>query len=364
MFALTRAIHDAAHHGHLEFFDAWKFLAPDRHLRAQETVDLLCQFLEGGTGGAPATGTGRHAGHKRPHAQSLKNLIRDHNFLGTRLARRGRERHPDCVADAFLKQDGKRRRGRHRAFGAHAGFGQAQVQRIVAAPGQGAVDRHQILHAADLARQHDLVAIHAHGLRAPGRLDGGPDERLVHDRLGIPGLVTRAVLVHQTGQQLLVQAAPVNPDTHRLVPAHRGGYHLAELAVAFVPFADVARVDAVFGQSLGTGREVGQQAVAVVMEITDQRNVDAHAVKLVANMRHRLSRFRRIDGDTHHLRPSQGQLLDLDRGPDGVRRIGIGHGLHTHRRVTTHRHHTATPHNTRLARPAPGRGYYSLYWLD
>ena len=44
------------------------------------------------------------------------------------------------------------------ALRAHAGFGQAEVQRIVAAARELAVDGDQILHAGDLARQDDPVA--------------------------------------------------------------------------------------------------------------------------------------------------------------------------------------------------------------
>ena len=58
--------------------------------------------------------------------------------------------------------------GGHRALGAHAGFGQAQVQGVVGASTELAVDRDQILHARDLARQGDLVTIEAHGLGTLG----------------------------------------------------------------------------------------------------------------------------------------------------------------------------------------------------
>ena len=71
--------------------------------------------------------------------------------------------------------------------------------------------------------------------------------------------------------------------------------HLRELAVVLVALADVAGVDAVLGQRLGAGRIVGQQAVAVVVEVADQRHVDAHAVELLADVRHRRRRLGRVD---------------------------------------------------------------------
>ena len=45
-----------------------------------------------------------------------------------------------------------------------------------------------------------------------------------------------------------------------------------------------------FGQRLGAGRKLGQQAVAVVVEVADQRHVDAHAVELLADRGHRWRR--------------------------------------------------------------------------
>jgi hypothetical protein len=78
-----------------------------------------------------------------------------HHLLRARLAGL-RARDADGVADALLQQHRQRGGGRHRALGAHAGLGQAQVQRVVAAARQLAVHGDQVLHAADLARQDDL----------------------------------------------------------------------------------------------------------------------------------------------------------------------------------------------------------------
>ena len=56
------------------------------------------------------------------------------------------------------KQHGERGGGGDDALRSEAGFGQAQVQRIIALRGQLAIDRDQILDAADLGAQDDLVA--------------------------------------------------------------------------------------------------------------------------------------------------------------------------------------------------------------
>ena len=50
---------------------------------------------------------------------------------------------------------------RDHALCAHAGFGEAKVQRIVAAGGERAVDVDQILHAADLRAQNNLIGAKA-----------------------------------------------------------------------------------------------------------------------------------------------------------------------------------------------------------
>ena len=49
-----------------------------------------------------------------------------------------------------------------------------------------------------------------------------------------------------------------------------------ELRVALVLEADIAGIDAVFVERLGAGRMIGEQLVADVMEVADERHVDAH----------------------------------------------------------------------------------------
>ena len=66
---------------------------------------------------------------------------------------------PSCSSDA------KRGGGGDDAFRAHAGFGQSQMQRIIAARGQRAVDIDQVLHAADFGAEDDLVVAQAVLLR-------------------------------------------------------------------------------------------------------------------------------------------------------------------------------------------------------
>ena len=58
------------------------------------------------------------------------------------------------------------------------------------------------------------------------------------------------VFVHDARQQILVEAAPVDADAHRLVVAAGHFDHLRELLVAFCALADIARIDAELGQRL------------------------------------------------------------------------------------------------------------------
>ena len=93
------------------------------------------------------------------------------------------------------------------------------------------------------------------------------------------------VLVHQPREQILVEAAPVDADAHRLAVAAGDLDHLGELRVALAAAADVAGVDAVLCQRFGAGRVRPQQLVAVEMEVADDRHGDARAARAVATMR-------------------------------------------------------------------------------
>ena len=310
---------------------------------AQKIVDLLRQLLERGAGGAPTARTRGHAGHKRAQAQRLQNLGCDHHFLVARLTGRRRERDANRVANALLQQHRQRGARGHRALGAHAGLGQAQMQGIAGGAAQFAVHRNQVLDATDLAGNNDLAGLHAHGLRQFGRAHSRTDQRLVHHLLHTQRLSQLGVGVHQTGEQFLVQAAPVHADAHRFVPAQRGFDHLAKLAVFFVALAHVAGVNAVFGQGLRAVGKVGEQAVAVEMEIAHQRHRHAHAVQLLADIGYGLRRLGRVDRDTHHLRARERQFLHLDGCANGIDRVGVGHGLDAHRRAAANGDDVAAP---------------------
>ena len=73
------------------------------------------------------------------------------------------------------------------------------------------------------------------------------------------------------------------------------------MAVALVLESDIAGIDAIFVQRLRAGRIIGQQLVADVMEVADQRRGDAALAQRVADMRHGRGGFVAIDRDPHQL---------------------------------------------------------------
>ena len=122
------------------------------------------------------------------------------------------------------------------------------------------------------------------------------------------------VLVHEAGEQILVEAPPVHADAHRLVVPDGDVDDGGELPVALVLEADIAGVDAVFGESFSAGRMLGEQRVAVIVEVADQRHVDAARVELVADMRHGGGSLVAVHGDAHELRAGAGKGRDLGHG--------------------------------------------------
>ncbi len=327
MLRFARTVDDATHHGHVHAFHARIGLFPFRHLVAQEGLDIVCQLLEHGRRRAAATRARNDHRRELAQAHRLQDFLADDDFARAIAARLRRQRNTDRVADALLQQHRQRGGRGDDALAAHARFGQAQVQRVIAAARQFAVHGDQVLHARDLARQDDLVARQAHFFGADGVFDGRRDQRFIHDGLRRPWIGAQGVLVHDARQQRLVQAAPVHADAHRLVVLGGDLDHLGELGVALGALPHIARIDAVFRQRLRALGIVAQQQVAVVVEVADQRHIDFHAVELGADRRYGRCCFRRVHGDAHDLGAGTRQLLDLDRGADRIGGIGIGHRL-------------------------------------
>ena len=195
------------------------------------------------------------------------------------------------------------------------------VERIVAASGQAPVDGHQVPHPGHLRRHDDPV------MRQPARLGqlGGAEGALDHgghrDVLRVLRFRRLRIGVHHLGQQLLIETAPVHADADRF-PVGDGDFDdVAEMIVAALG-ADVAGIDAVLGESGGTLRILGEQQVAVVVEVPDHGDVH-----LCHDVRHRLRRGVVIDGHPDQLRPRLVECADLRHRRAHVGGVGVRHGL-------------------------------------
>ena len=154
---LARAVDDAAHDRHAQVLGARVGLAPDRHLLLEVGLDLLGHLLEERGRRAAASRTGRHLGQERAEPHRLEDLLGDLDLALARGAGVGRQRDPDRVADPLVEQDRQPGGRRDHALVAHPRLGQAEVERVVAACGEQAVDVDEVAHARDLGRQDDPV---------------------------------------------------------------------------------------------------------------------------------------------------------------------------------------------------------------
>ena len=139
----------------------------------------------------------------------------------------------------------------------------------------------------------------------------------------------------QPGEQLLVKAAPVNTNAHRLFMSAGDFDHVAELLIPFSAVTHVTGIDSILCQGAGTGAVAAEQFMAVEMEITHQRDVAIERSKLVDDVRYRCGGLVVIDGDAHQFRAAVVEAFDLLDGGGNIGGIGVGHGLHHHRRTTT-----------------------------
>ena len=235
-------------------------------------LDVARELLEHRRGRAPAARTGGDLRREDAESHRLQELLGDPHLLRPVAAGLGRQRDADRVAEALLQEDAERGRGGDDPLRPHAGLGEAEVQRVVRPLGQHAIDRDQVLDRRDFRRQDDARALKPDLLRPRRRKERRANHRLARHRAGRNGRRAPGVLVHEAGQELLVERAPVGADAHRLAVADRDLDDLPELQVALVLEADVAGVDPVFVERLGAGRMVGEQLVADIVEVADQRD--------------------------------------------------------------------------------------------
>ena len=90
-------------------------------------------------------------------------------------------------------------------------------------------------------------------------------------------------------------------------------------------------------ERLGASRKIGEELVAVVMEVANERHIHVQRQQAVADMRHGLRGGLVVDRDTHDLRSRACELGDLHRRGEHISSIGIGHRLHDDGRAGAHR---------------------------
>ena len=129
------------------------------------------------------------------------------------------------------------------------------------------------------------------------------------------------------GQQLLIERAPIGPDAHRFLCLIAVSTMAAKLPVLLLLEADIPRVDAVFVERLGAGGMIGEELVADIMKVPDDRDVDAELEEPFLDMRHGSGRLVAVDGDAHDFRTCARQIRHLPSGRLHIGGIRIGHGL-------------------------------------
>ena len=217
---------------------------------------LAGELLEERAGGAPAARARDHQRRERAQPHRLQDLLRHDDFARAVAAGLGRERDADRVADAFLQQHRHRGGRGDDALGAHAGLGEPQVQRVVAARGELAVDAIRSCTAAHLAREHDAVAGQAELLgacarsRAPRR--SAPRASRRRRRAGSRACAFSSIMRASSSWSRLPQLTPMRTG---LPCWHAFSIMVANCSSRFAPLADVAGVDAVLVERCARSRE-------------------------------------------------------------------------------------------------------------
>ena len=167
------AVDDAAHHRDPEVLDARVGLAPFGHPVLQVRLDLEGHLLEERRGRPAAPGTRGDLRQERAEPERLEDLLGNLDLALARRAGLGRERHADRVADPLVEQDRQPGRRGDDPLVPHPRLGQPEMERVVAAGGEQAVDVDEVTHARDLGADDDPVMARARSAR-PAPPSGGP----------------------------------------------------------------------------------------------------------------------------------------------------------------------------------------------
>ena len=155
-------------------------------------------------------------------------------------------------------------------------------------------------------------------------------ERTMHSLITVLGRqaeVPVGVLLHAPHHQFLVQRAAVDADSHRLALVGGDLADRGELLVAPPARPDVARVDPVLVERARAVGVAGQQEVAVVVEVADERGVAAGIEQAALDLGHGGRGFGQVHRDAQQFRSRAGQFETLLRGGRDVGRVGVAHRL-------------------------------------
>ena len=201
------------------------------------------------------------------------------------------------------------------------------VESKVGARGEQTIDLDQILHGAHFGGEHDLV-----GREPKLNRPLGADQ----SRLPSP-LASRAASLG-SGSFAFSSIRRVSRSWSRLpqfTPMRTGLSYLdcdlddrRKLPVALGLEADIAGIDAVFGERLRASGMLGEQRVAVIMKVADERHVEPTRIEPLADMRHRGGGLIPVHGDAHEFGAGAGKGGDLRHGGIDMGGVGVGHGLH------------------------------------
>ena len=134
------------------------------------------------------------------------------------------------------------------------------------------------------------------------------------------------VLLHLGDDEILVQRSAIDADPDRLALVDGDLADRGETFVAPRARSDVAGIDPVLVERRRALRVAGQEQVAVVVEVADQRRLAAGVQHPPLDVGDRSGGLGHVDGDSHELGPRFGELDAL-----AGRCFGIGRIRHRHR---------------------------------
>ena len=285
--ALARAVDDAAHHRDLQLGHAGTLGAPLGHARVRWRSIVWASSWKTVLVVRPQPGQARHLGAEARAGPGSAAAPAAHPHLRVRSPpgsgvseTRMVSPMPSCsrTARAAVVDDD--------AFAAHARLGEPQVQRVVAARGQVAVHRDRSCTPADLAREHDAVRAAGRAPRPPRRVQGRADHRLAQHRVGAQRLGAAPRSRPSAREQLRVEDAPVDADAHRLAVAMAASIMVANCSSGCAPCPTLPGLMRYLARASAQSGNSAQQLVAVVVEVADQRHVEAVRVEALADRGH------------------------------------------------------------------------------